>query len=365
MTTTPKISPRSAIAGVAVLAAAMTGLTACGAGSGSAGGNGKALALSAALPEKVPAHTTLRIGDPTAQLAFKLSGLDKQLAADGVKVTWANISGGPQSITAFRANKLDCSAVADIPSLFAHWTGTDTQVVFESVTKDPLQYPTYKLGIAPGEKISSLADLKGKKIAYSAGQAQGALVLRVLEKAGLTQKDVDLVDLQSTGTTYNTALGSKAVDVAPLGAATVGTYLSQYKGSSAIYTGIRDDASTVYCLTSAVKDQAKAAALRDYVALRAKAVLWENTHLDEWKTEYYEKNQGLSAADADAAIKARGVDLIPANWTNAITRMQQTADLLATEQDHPKFDVNTIVDKRFAAVEAAAAGSQAVTGDAS
>jgi len=360
MTRKPKISPRSAIAGVAVLAAAMTGLTACG------GSSGPSLALSAALPQKTPKGTVIRIGDPTAQVAFALSGLDKQLAANGVKVQWANISGGPESIQAFRGNKLDCSAVADIPSLFAHWTGTDTQVVFESVTKDPLQNPTYKLGIAPGEHITSLADLKGKKIAYSPGQAQGALVLRILQKAGLTQKDVTLVDLPSTASTYATALGSKAVDAAPLGTSTLAaSYLSQYKGGSEIYTGIRDDASTVYCLTSAVKDPAKAAALREYVALRTKAVLWENTHLDEWKTEYYEKNQGLSAAEADVAIKARGIDLIPANWNNAITRMQQTADLLAKEQDHPKFDVNTIVDKRFAAVEAAAAGSQVVTGDAS
>jgi len=365
MTSKTYITTRSAIAGVAVLAAAMTGLTACGAGSGSAGGNGKALALSAALPDKVPSGTTIRIGDPQTQLALKLSGLDKELSDAGVKVQWANITGGPQSITAFRANKLDCASVAEIPSLFAHWTGTDTQVIFESVTKDPLQNPTYKLGIAPGEHITSLADLKGKKIAYSAGQAQGALVLRVLQKAGLTQKDVDLVDLQSTGTTYNTALGSKAVDVAPLGSATVDTYLGQYKGATAIDTGIRDDAANVYCLKSAVTDEAKAAALKVYVAARTKAVLWENTHLDEWKTEYYEKNQGLSPADAEAAIKARGIDLIPANWNNAITRMQQTADLLSKEQDHPKLDVNSIVDKRFAAVEAAAAGSQAVTGDAS
>lgn len=369
--TTPPLSPRpearrgsrrpsrTTLIGAAALAAAASVLTACG--SSSSGG----LALTAALPQKTPKGTVIRIGDPAIQVALKASGLDKELAADGVKVQWANISGGPASITAFRGNKLDCSSVADIPSLFAHWTGTDTEIIFNSVTLNPLQYPTYKLGIAPGEHITSLADLKGKKIAYSPGQAQGALVLRVLQKAGLSQDDVHLVDLQSTGTTYNTALGSKAVDVAPLGASTVDTYLSQYPGSSAIFTGIRDDASTVYCLKSAVTDPAKAAALRDYVAVRTKAVLWENTHLDEWKTLYYEKNQGLSAADAEEAIKARGTDAIPANWDNADKRLQETADLLAKEQDHPKFNVSTIVDKRFAAVEAAAAGSQTVTGDAS
>ncbi|MEV6345613.1 ROK family protein [Actinoplanes sp. NPDC051851] len=140
-----------------------------------------------------------------------------ELSAAGVTVAWANISGGPQSIQAFRADKLDCSAVADIPSLFAAWTGTATKIVFQSVTIDPLENPVYRLGVAPGVTVNSLADLRGKKIAYSAGQAQGALVLRVLQKAGLTRKDVQLVELTSTGDSYVTSLGTRAVDVAPLG----------------------------------------------------------------------------------------------------------------------------------------------------
>jgi sulfonate transport system substrate-binding protein len=360
-TSPPPLRARRAatLAVTATLAVVLLGLTACSSDTASG------LALSAALPTAVPQGTVLRIGDPSAQVAIAAAGLDKELSDAGVKVQWANISGGPQSIQAFRGNKLDCSSVADIPSLFAHWTGTSTKIVFQSVTIDPLKYPIYKLGIAPGVDVKTLADLKGKKIAYSAGQAQGALVLRVLQKAGLTQKDVKLVDLPSTASTYATALGSKAVDVAPLGASTVGTYLHQYPGSNAIDTGIRDDASTVYCLTKAVQDPAKAAALREYVAVRTKALLWQNAHPDQWQQLYYEKNQGLSAADAKTAVEVGGTKGIPATWDAADERLQATADLLATEQEHPKFDVSQIVDTRFAAVEAAAAGSDTVTGDAS
>ncbi|ACU72681.1 putative ABC-type sulfonate transport system [Catenulispora acidiphila DSM 44928] len=339
--------------------ATVGGLTACGSSSH------PALALTAALPSTVPSGTVLRIGDPAVQIAIQAAGLDKELAADGVTVKWANISGGPDSIKAFRGNQLDCSAVADIPSLFAHWTGTSTQIVFQSVTVDPLAHPVYKLGVAPGKDVKTLADLKGKKIAYSPGQAQGALVLRVLQKAGLTKNDVTLVDLPSTASTYNQALGSHAVDVAPLGTSTIVTYLKQYPGSSAITTGIRDDASTLYCLTSSVKDTAKAAALQEYVAVRTKALLWENAHPDQWAKLYYEQNQGLSAADAQHAVQVKGLAGIPATWTDADARLQATADLLAADQGNAKFDVSTIVDTRFAGVEAAAAGSNVVTGGAS
>jgi sulfonate transport system substrate-binding protein len=335
-------------------------LTACG-----SKGSKATLDLAAALPEKVPSGTVLRIGDPAIQADLQASGLGKELSDAGVQVEWANISGGPQSIQAFRGNKLDCSSVADIPSLFAAWTGTSTKIVFQSVTVDPLKFPTYELGVAPGRHITSPADLKGKKIAYSAGQAQGALVLRVLQKAGLTQKDVQLIDMTSTGDTYMTALGGKAVDVAPLGITQVATYKTKYPGSSTIATGIRDDAATLYCLTKSVQDAAKAAALKTYVSVRTKALLWQNDHPQEYAKAYLEGNQGLSPAAAQAYLDVHGKVGIPATWDAAQTRLQATADLLATEQDHKKLDAGTLADRRFEKVEAAAAGSQTVSGDAS
>jgi sulfonate transport system substrate-binding protein len=347
-------------ASAAVLAAGLAAaLSACG-----SHGSGVNLELTAALPEKVPSGTEIRLGDPEIQAILTASGLDKELTAAGVQVAWANISGGPASIQAFRGNKLDCSAVADIPSLFAAWTGTSTKIVFQSVTVDPLTHPTYYLGVAPGAKVTSLADLRGKKIAYSAGQAQGALVLRVLEKAGLTQKDVTLVDMTSKDDSFRVALGSKAVDVAPLGISVVNVYKAKYAGATTIPTGIRDDAATLYCLTKSVQDADKAAALKVYVGLRTKALLWADAHPDEYAKAYYEDVEGLSDADAKAYVKVKGADGIPATWDNALSRLQATADLLATEQKHDKLDANTLVDRRFEKIESDAAGSQVVTGDA-
>jgi sulfonate transport system substrate-binding protein len=352
-------SSSRSLVGVAVLATVLFTLAACGKAD-----SGPTLKLTAALPNKVPSGTELRIGDPQIQALLRVSGLDKQLTDAGVKVQWADLSGGPQTIQAFRGDKLDCGAVADIPSLFAAWTGTPTKIVFQSVTIDPLEHPTYQLGVAPGVKVSSLADLRGKKVAYSAGQAQGALVLRVLHAAGLSQKDVKLVDMTSKGDTYVTALGGKAVDVAPLGIANVKSYKQKYPAGSTVPTGIRDDAETLYCLTKAVQDAGKAAALKVYVGVRTKAVLWGNAHPAELAKTFYEDHEGLSAADARDTVALIGPSGIPANWSSAQTRLQQTADLLAAEQDHKKLDVSTLVDRRFEKIEAAAAGANVVTGAA-
>jgi sulfonate transport system substrate-binding protein len=349
----------SALLTTALLATTLLSTSACAADEPTA-----SLELSAALPDTVASGTVLRLGDPAAQASITAAGLDKELSAAGVTVEWANISGGPKSIQAFRADKLDCSAVADIPSLFAAWTGTATKIVFQAVTVDPLENPIYQLGVAPGVSVTSLDDLRGKKIAYSAGQAQGALVLRVLQKAGLSQKDVQLVELTSTGDSYATALGGKAVDVAPIATYQGKLYAAKYPGATAISTGIRDDASTVYCLTSAVEDANKAAALKAYVAVRTKALLWQNEHPDEYAKVYYQDVQGLNEADAKDVVATDGTKGIPANWDNAIQRLQETADLLATEQGHDKLDVTTLVDRRFEKVQADAAGAQVVSGDA-
>jgi sulfonate transport system substrate-binding protein len=118
---------------IAALVAALSVCTACGSGD-----TGTTLELTAALPDKVTSGTEIRVGDPAIQAVLQAAGLDRELTEAGVKVQWANISGGPKSIQAFRADKLDCSAVADIPSLFAAWTGTSTKIVFQAVTVDPL-----------------------------------------------------------------------------------------------------------------------------------------------------------------------------------------------------------------------------------
>ena len=174
----------------------------------------------------------LRVGDPATQTAIEASGLDQELEDEGVEIEWANISGGPKTLDAFRADAIDVGSAQDIPPLFAQWTGTDITIVATTSRVDAINHPVYQLGVAPGVDVKSLEDLKGKKIAYSPGQAQGALVLRALDKAGLTQDDVELVEIQSVDDVYVNVLGSKQVDVAPLGGTLLTSYLAKYAQST-------------------------------------------------------------------------------------------------------------------------------------
>lgn len=315
------------------------------------------LAADAPLPDAVPGGTRLVVGDKEHQKALEFSGEAEKFTFE---VEWANLSGGPQTLEAFRAKALDVGAVADIPPIHSHWTGIPTKIVAARFRQDPLNHAIYRLGVAPGAAVAGLADLRGKKIAYSPGQAQGALVLRVLRKAGLRKEDVQLIELASTGDVYSTALASRQVEVAPIGGVQVKRYEAKYgaDGARTISHGLRDDPSHLYAPTTVLVDSAKAAAIREYVQRWARAWTWREANPDEWIERYYVKDQGLSPADGQWLVRNAGRSDIPADWSDAIARHQETIDLLAEETDNKPLSAADLYDRRYetVAAEAIAAG---------
>lgn len=312
------------------------------------------LATDAPLPTEVPEGTTLVVGDPVTQRAFELAGDDIDQDFD-FELEWANFAGGPQTLEAFNANALDIGAVAEIPTLHATWTGLDVRIYASHYRGDWEENPIYELASAPGVELDSLADLEGRTIALSPGQAQGALVLKSLREAGLTQDDVELLELASTGDVYPTALAAGEVDVAPLGSTQLFRYLDQYgkEGADSIRTGIRDDAGHLYGPASVVRDPAKAAALRQFVVAWAQARVWIDQHPEEWKRGYFVEDQGLNEKDAQYAIDTWPVTEIAGerDLPAVVERNQDTADLLRAELDdgleRGEIDVSAMFDERF------------------
>jgi sulfonate transport system substrate-binding protein len=337
----------------AVIAAALATVAlvaGCG-GAADAGSGSAKLSLDAALPTTVPDGTKIVVGDPATEVALKLSG---QIDKVSKFVQFANLSGGPQTTEAFRAHALDVGSVAEIPPIHATWTGLHVKIVASKFRQEPLEHPIYKLGIAPGVSVKTLGDLRGKKIAYSPGQAQGALVLKVLKKAGLTKEDVKLVELPSTGDVYSNALAAKQVDVAPIGGVQIKRYLAKYgkDGASTIDHGLRDDAGHLYVLTESLEDPGKAAAIRAYVAAWGVAQDWIDKHPKEWIQGYYVKDQGLTEADGQWLVDNAGHPDIPADWSDAIQRQQETIELLAKETGNPVIQAKDLYDLRFQSVAA-------------
>ncbi|OLP50335.1 aliphatic sulfonate ABC transporter substrate-binding protein [Allorhizobium taibaishanense] len=157
------------------------------------GATGVALATPA-LRGAHAAATTFRIGwqkNGVLALAKRSGALEKRLAARGVTITWAEFSSGPPLLEALGAGALDFGPTGDVPPLFA-----------QAARGNLLYVGTYKgapsgsaILVRKDSPIQSLADLKGKKLAFKRGSSAHNFVVKALRKGGLTPADVKAADL--------------------------------------------------------------------------------------------------------------------------------------------------------------------------
>ncbi|MEU1980801.1 ABC transporter substrate-binding protein [Nocardia sp. NPDC019395] len=315
------------VAVFAAVATACTVLTGCAAGSGT-----DKPAADTPLPTEVPPGTTLVIADQQErfQTALRASGELEKLP---FTVEFANFIGGPEILESFRAGAADVAPVGDVPPIHALAAGEDVPIVAAYQT-DPLGI---KLAVAPNVPVRTLADLKGRKIAYADGTAQQAAVLRALDKAGLSTSDVELVRLQLAD--FNDAVRTGQVDIAPLNEPrltrflrTPGATVIPDSETRDIYSGL----GYLYARRSAVQEPDKAAALRALVAAFVRAFHWTNTHRDEWARIYYVENQKLSPDDAGRIVDSLGEFTFPRLDQQLVARQQKTIDVIDAAGELPR-----------------------------
>lgn len=263
---------------------------------------------------------------------------------------WPNLNAGPDIIQGFRAHSIDLAVNAGIPPIQARAIGVGAKIVAVQVRNSP----NYVFATAPGSDIRSAADFRGRKIGFSQGQAQGVVVLRALKRAGLANKDVELVALPSTQ--FLTALQSGQVDVAPLGEPTLTKYLTQYgkDGARGIKTDVVDLLTVLWAPDEVLKDKAKAAAVRSFVPLWARGVAWAWENTDAWIDTYYVKDQGVTREDGKRIVASLRQPRFPVSWDKAIAWEQETADLMAEGGFVPEQDVAGLFDRRFEGLAAGA-----------
>jgi sulfonate transport system substrate-binding protein len=327
--------------------------------AGKPGGGGDAvggLPLTAALPGEVPPGVSLSIGDPMTQKVLQITGWERQLP---FHIKWFHMSGGPAVTEAFHARALDVGSAADMPPIHAVWVGMPVKIIAIVQRKDPIAHPLWKIATGPASGIRTLGDLRGKRIAFSPGQVQGEVVLRVLAEHHLTPSDVTLVEMPSTGAdVYINALAAGQIDAAPIANSVAARhYLASFGANGARlldHGPFRDDLADLYVRTETLRDPAKAAALRQYVALWARAQAWMETHPAEWAAAYYEKDQRLSPDDARYSIQALGGREVPRDWGAAVAQEQGAIDIMARQSGRGAFPAADIFDRRFQPVAAEA-----------
>jgi len=116
--------------------------------------------------------------------------LEEDFKNDGVTVQWQFPRGtGPAINEAFANGQLDFSSYGGLPNIIGRGAGLRTRVLASYGTS-----PTY-LVARNGSGIETVADIKGKKISVSRGTILQLSLNSILERQGLSEKDIQLFDL--------------------------------------------------------------------------------------------------------------------------------------------------------------------------
>lgn len=135
----------------------------------------------------------LRVGNQKGFLSIiKGRGtLEKRLAPLGVSVTWTEFTAGPVQLEALNVGSIDFGDVGEAPPIFAQAAGAP--LVYVGATKPN---PRHEALIVPKDSpIKSVADLKGKKVAFNKGSNVQYLLVKLLNKSGLKYSDVQPIFL--------------------------------------------------------------------------------------------------------------------------------------------------------------------------
>lgn len=124
-------------------------------------------------------------------VAYELGYLDEEFDAIGASYTWNEFKSGPLVNEAVAAGEADMGFMADLPAIIAKSAGQP----IEAVSNVAYGEKGLAVLVAQDSDISSVADLKGKKIAYATGSYAQHLLALLLDQEGLTLNDVESVNL--------------------------------------------------------------------------------------------------------------------------------------------------------------------------
>ncbi len=116
--------------------------------------------------------------------------LERRLKALGVEnVRWVEFQFGPPLLEALGSGSVDIGTVGDAPPIFAQAAGANLVYVASApATQNALLVPKES-------PARSVADLKGKKVAFAKGSSSHNFVVQALKRAGLSYKDIEPIYL--------------------------------------------------------------------------------------------------------------------------------------------------------------------------
>jgi sulfonate transport system substrate-binding protein len=320
-------------AALVLAVSAATGLAACS----SASGNEEAVRKDGSVDLS---KVTLTVGDQKggSQALLKAAG---EIGKTPYKIEWKSFTSGPPLLEALNAGAIDLGGVGNTPPLFAAAAKSNLEVVSGAT----MGAKGDAIVVPKGSDVTSVADLKGKKVAVAEGSSANYNLLAQLDKAGLSYGDIEVQNLQPADALAAFTAGH--VDAWAIWDPYTSQAELEAKGRVLVDGGGLVNGMTFQAANpDALEDKATAAAVEDYLGRVAKAQVWSNTHRDQWAKVWAEET-GLSPE-----VTRRAVDRRVAKPTeigpDVIGSEQEMADTFVANKLLPgKFDVADFFTDRF------------------
>lgn len=141
------------------------------------------------------AGETLRIGyqkNGSFVILRRQGTLEALLGPKGVAVQWNEFNAGPPLLEALNAGAVDVGATGDTPPIFAQAAGA----AIAYVGAQPLPGDNQAVIVRADGPVRTIADLKGRRVAYTRGSSAHNLIIKALARGGLAPADIQSVPMQ-------------------------------------------------------------------------------------------------------------------------------------------------------------------------
>jgi sulfonate transport system substrate-binding protein len=129
--------------------------------------------------------------NPSSLVMRRFGWLEEALQEQGIGVEWVLSAGSNKANEYLRSEVVDFGSTAGSAALLARANGSPIKTVYI------YSKPEWSAIVVPADSpVTSVAELKGKKIAATKGTDPYFFLLRSLDAAGLHQADVEVINLQ-------------------------------------------------------------------------------------------------------------------------------------------------------------------------
>ena len=147
-----------------------------------------------ALPKEV--RIGYQKGSAVLLLDRRTQAIEQRLKALGVQqLKWVEFQFGPPMLEALGAGAIDVGSVGDTPPIFAQ--AGQAQLVYAAASPSS----QHAVLVPKDSPIQTLADLKGKKVAFGKGSSAHNVAIKALASAGLQLNDIQQVFLSPADAT--------------------------------------------------------------------------------------------------------------------------------------------------------------------